>query len=222
MLPFLVPVLVITVILLIRAEFADQHRNIYWLKPLATLLVIAVAAQALFQPGQNVSYTRFIVAGLIFSLGGDLALMFPKNKKLFSLGLGLFLTAHILYATIFVRMGEFSLWSWSTLVVMSIVGLGFYRLIGQNLGSMRGPVIAYITIITMMLVGASMLVGNPTFSGVQVTMIIAGAGLFYVSDIILAANRYWKEWRYNRISLAFYYSGQLLIALSTNYLFQGG
>jgi hypothetical protein len=45
-------------------------------------------------------------------------------------------------------------------------------------------------------------------------MILTGALLFYISDIMLAANRFWKPWRYNRISLAFYYGGQLLIALA--------
>jgi hypothetical protein len=34
---------------------------------------------------------------------------------------------------------------------------------------------------------------------------------------MLAANRFWRPWRYNRISLAFYYGGQLLIALAAGY-----
>ena len=48
-------------------------------------------------------------------------------------------------------------------------------------------------------------------------MVLFGALLFYFSDVILAANKFWKPWRYNRISLVFYYSGQLLIALSAGY-----
>jgi hypothetical protein len=42
-------------------------------------------------------------------------------------------------------------------------------------------------------------------------MVLVGAALFYISDVILAANRFWKPWEYNRISLGFYYGGQLLI-----------
>ena len=48
--------------------------------------------------------------------------------------------------------------------------------------------------------------------------VIIGALLFYASDLILAANRFWRPWQYNRISLGFYYSGQLLIALSAHHL----
>ena len=48
-------------------------------------------------------------------------------------------------------------------------------------------------------------------------MVAGGAVLFYISDVILAANRFWRSLRYDRISLAFYYGGQLLLALSASY-----
>ena len=48
-------------------------------------------------------------------------------------------------------------------------------------------------------------------------MILAGALLFYLSDALLAANRFWKPWRYRRIGLAPYYAGQFLIALAASY-----
>jgi hypothetical protein len=41
---YLVPVLAVTVFFLIRAEFLEKRRRIYVIKPLSTLLVIAVAA----------------------------------------------------------------------------------------------------------------------------------------------------------------------------------
>ena len=216
-LAYLVVTLLVVVFFLIRAEFADQRRQIYFLKPLATLLVMSVATLALFQAEHNMNYTQFILGGLVFSLGGDIALMFPKNKKAFSVGLGLFLTAHIIYASIFFRLGHASSWSLFGLVILAIFGFGFYRIIHQKLGSMKLPVIAYIIIISGMAVGAAMLFENPSFGGGRAMIILVGAILFYISDIILAANRFWKEWKYNRISLAFYYSGQLLIALSTSW-----
>ena len=58
---------------------------------------------------------------------------------------------------------------------------------------------------------------SPVFEVSQALMISIGAMLFYTSDVILAANRFWKSWKYNRISLAFYYGGQLLIALAASY-----
>ncbi len=102
--------LVIIVYLLIKAELSDQRRQIYIFKPLATLLVISVAFMAFLQPNNNTLYTQFVLWGLLFSLGGDLALMFPRNRKAFSGGLGLFLTAHIIYSIGFFKLGGYSNW----------------------------------------------------------------------------------------------------------------
>jgi multisubunit Na+/H+ antiporter MnhB subunit len=57
---------------------------------------------------------------------------------------------------------------------------------------------------------------SPELGARQAVMVAVGAVLFYVSDVILAASRFWKPWEYRRISLAFYYGGQLLIALAAS------
>ncbi len=82
---------------------------------------------------------------------------------------------------------------------------------------MRGPVIGYILIISVMVSRALGTLVSPAFTAPQSLMVATGAVLFYASDLILAANRFWRSWRYNRISLAFYFSGQLLVALAGNY-----
>ena len=214
---YIIPILAVTVFLLIRAEFADHRKYIYFLKPMATLFVLGTVTSAFFQPDYNGMYTRFVLIALLFSLGGDLALMFPKNRKAFSLGLGLFLTAHAVYTVAFMRVGQFSVWTLIPVAIMFILGISFYQLIHVKLGSMKGPVIAYIVIISIMVVSATMVWESSVMGKSQALMIMGGASLFYISDIILAANRFWKAWQYNRISLAFYYSGQLLIALAAGY-----
>ncbi|MDZ7725470.1 MAG: lysoplasmalogenase [candidate division KSB1 bacterium] len=118
---------------------------------------------------------------------------------------------------IFVVNGVISLWDVLTAVLLLSVGTGFYRLMRPNLGSMRIPVIAYIVIISVMVNRAASAPLSPEFTPSQALLVLFGALLFYLSDVILAANKFWKPWRYNRISLVFYYSGQLLIALSTGY-----
>jgi uncharacterized membrane protein YhhN len=82
---------------------------------------------------------------------------------------------------------------------------------------MKVPVIIYTVIISLMVNRAIAAFASPAFSTVQAWMISLGALLFYISDLILAAGRFWRPWKYNRISLAFYYSGQLLIALAGSY-----
>jgi uncharacterized membrane protein YhhN len=214
---YLVPVLAVTVFFLIRAEFLEKRRQIYVIKPLSTLLVIAVAAVSFLEPTRNLTYTIGVLVGLLFSLGGDIALMFQENRRAFTLGLALFLVAHIVYVVTFTLLGRFSGWDILSTVVLLIAALGFYGLIQPNLGVMKGPVIGYILIISVMVSRALSVLVSPVFSGGQALMIAVGAVLFYFSDAILAASRFWRPWRYHRVSLAFYYSGQLLIALAASY-----
>jgi uncharacterized membrane protein YhhN len=214
---FPVPVLVVTVALLIRAAILGKQRQIYIFKPISTLLVIAVALLSLLEPSQNLTYTVGATIGLLLSLGGDIALMFQENRKAFIIGLGLFLLAHIAYAVAFTLLGVFSAWDLLSAGILLGVGVSFYLLIQPNLGTMQGPVIAYIVVISVMVNRAGSTLMSPAFGVRQALMILIGAILFYISDAILAANRFWKSWEYNRISLAFYYGGQLLIALAASY-----
>jgi uncharacterized membrane protein YhhN len=214
---FPVPVLVVTVALLIRAAILGKQRQIYIFKPISTLLVIAVALLSLLEPSQNLTYTVGATIGLLLSLGGDIALMFQENRKAFIIGLGLFLLAHIAYAVAFTLLGVFSAWDLLSAGILLGVGVSFYLLIQPNLGTMQGPVIAYIVVISVMVNRAGSTLMSPAFGVRQALMILIGAILFYISDVILAANRFWKSWEYNRISLAFYYGGQLLIALAASY-----
>jgi len=82
---------------------------------------------------------------------------------------------------------------------------------------MKVPVIVYIVVISVMVNQAFSTFSGSAFTRGQAWMIAIGAILFYISDVILAANRFWKSFQYHRISLAFYYAGQFLIALAASY-----
>ncbi|MCI0476743.1 MAG: lysoplasmalogenase [Anaerolineales bacterium] len=213
----LIPVLAGLVFFLVRAEFHKKQRAIYFLKPLSTLTVIAVACLSFLEPMQNLTYAVGVIVGLLFCFGGDIALMFQEKRKAFMLGLILFLLGHIAYAIVFGLLGRFSAWDILSTIVLLITGIGFYRVIKSNLGALRVPVIVYIVVISVMVSRALSTFASPVFTNAQAWLIVSGAILFYISDLILAAARFWKPWRYHRISLAFYYSGQLLIALAANY-----
>ncbi len=213
----LAPLLVAAVSILIAAEFAGRRRLVYVSKPLSTLLVIAAAALALREPAQNPTYTVGVLVGLVLSLGGDVALMFQESRKAFLAGLVLFLLAHVAYTVVFAALGRSSGWDILSAAVLVAAGVGLYALIGPNLGAMRGPVIVYMLVISLMVNRAVSTLASPAFGPAQAAMVASGAVLFYVSDVILAAARFWKPWRYHRISLAFYYAGQFLIALAASY-----
>ncbi len=213
----LIPVIAVAVFFLIRAAFLGLRRQIYVIKPISTLLVIGVALLSFLEPTRNLTYSIGLSLGLLFSLGGDVALMFQEDRKAFTIGLGLFLVAHIIYTAVFLSLGCFSAWDILSTVVLVAVGVGFYRLMAPKLGSMKGPVIAYILIISAMVSRALSALVSPVFSDGQALMVVAGALSFYFSDVILAANRFWRPWKYHRASLSLYYGGQLLLALAASY-----
>lgn len=214
---YLLPILAVFVFGLVRAEIRENVRARFVLKPLATVLVIAVAGLAFLEPTQNLAYTAGVLIGLIFSFGGDVALLFHDNRKAFLLGLVLFLLAHIVYTIIFAGMTSLSALDVVSTLVLVALGVGFYRFIAPNLGTLRVPVIIYIVVISVMVNRALATFVSPMFTHTQAWMIASGAILFYISDMILAAARFWRPFHYHRISLAFYYAGQALIALAASF-----
>lgn len=214
---YLIPVLAATVLWLIGAGFQGRWKQVYIAKPLSTMLVIAVALLSFLDPARNPLYTTGVLVGLIFSLGGDVALLFPERPKAFLVGLVLFLVAHIAYTVVFTTLGRFAPRDVLSALLLLAAGVGFYRLIRAGLGALKGPVIGYMLVISVMVHRAFSTFASPVFTSNQALMIAVGALLFYLSDVILAANRFWKPWKYHRWSLALYYGGQLLIALAASF-----
>jgi len=213
---FPLPVLLVTVFLLIRAEFREEQRSVYFLKPLSTLLVILVAALSLTTPKADAGYTAGILAGLILSLGGDVALMFPSAQA-FLAGLALFLLAHVAYAVVFTLFNGFHAGDLVSGVVLLALAIVVYLYLRPGLGKMNGPVVGYIVIICLMVNRAISAFFGTAFTPTQAWLLAAGAALFWISDLMLAVNRFRRPFRYHRLSLAFYYGGQLFIALSPAY-----
>jgi alkylglycerol monooxygenase len=208
-----VPFIAVTVFSLIRAEFRADRRQVYFFKPLSTLLVILVAALSFSTPGVKVGYTAGVLVGLILSLGGDVALMFPAGRA-FLAGLVLFLLAHVAYAVTFTLFNGFypgDLASGGVLLALAVV---VYRYLEPGLEKMKGPVIVYIAVTCFMVNRAISAFFGTTFTRTQAWLMSAGAFLFWISDLMLAVNRFRRPFKYHRIGLAFYYGGQLLIALS--------
>ena len=174
-----IPILVVTVFFLIRAEILEKQRQIYVLKPIATLTVIVVALLSFLEPAQNLTYAVGVLLGLLLSFGGDMALMFQENRKAFVLGLGLFLLAHVAYAVVFALLGCASAWDVLSALALLAVGVGFYALIRPNLGTMRIPVIVYIVVISVMVNQAVSTLVSPVFGSGQAMMVTVGAVIFW-------------------------------------------
>lgn len=98
-----VPLLILTVTWLIRAEMVEANRQKVLWKAISTSLVILMCALAWTQPAHRSDYILALLVGLLFSLGGDMALMI-RSDKAFLTGVALFLAAHVVYGLTFYLM----------------------------------------------------------------------------------------------------------------------
>jgi len=208
----LVFAIVIAAVLAIRAHSLEpeQRWQVYAFKPLATLLALALALS--LSPARP-EYQWAIAAGLLFSTAGDVFLMLPRDR--FVAGLASFLVAHLCYVGAFsigVPFGAAPL-LWLPFfaaggVVLALVWPGLKP-------ALRAPVAVYVIVIAAM---AGQATGRWYASGSAVALVAAvGAGLFVVSDAVLAIDRFrWKFRAARAVTLATYWAAQLLIALSVS------
>jgi uncharacterized membrane protein YhhN len=196
------------VLALTWGEYRGRRALVYVAKPLATLVILALAALAAPEADPRVS--RWILIGLAFSLAGDVLLMLPSDR--FAAGLASFLLAHLCYIAAFTRQAGFQLALWALLPLLIAVGL-VYRRLSPGLGSLRIPVIVYIGVIVVMVWQA--LGRCAAVPGAGPMLAAAGAVLFAVSDSALALARFQGSFRSRHLIVyGTYFAAQWLIALS--------
>ena len=227
-----IPFLLFTVTALIIVDeraLPGAGRNLRWVlvwKLLSTLLVILVAALSFSRPGtHDLTYSLLILGGLGLSLAGDVLIIFPSSRA-FMAGLVAFLCAHLAYIAAFIylqtsrELGRNLPAELSAALVLALIAAVVYRFLLPGLGKMRIPVIAYMTVITVMVHRALAVAFNYPGQPLLSILIVVGALLFYTSDALLAINRFRMGDRmpHGRLwSLSTYYAGQLLLALSVTY-----
>lgn len=196
--------------LAIRAHYLDAARRwqVYVFKPLATLLVLALA---LFQPASLPAYRWAVVGGLVLSTVGDIFLMRPREH--FVAGLASFLVVHLFYIFAFsvgVPFGTAPLLWLPFIAAGGAVVAAVWRGLAPAL---RGAVIAYVVVIAAM---AGQAAGRwHTLGGDAALAAALGAALFLVSDSVLAINRFRAKFHAARaLTLGTYWTAQVLIALS--------
>lgn len=139
---------------LLRFEKKESARGLLLTKPFLSLLFIAVA---LTGPGSDPTYFGLILAGLICCLAGDVCLIFFFSRPLFLAGLVSFLTGHLFYAVAFFLKAPPEMSTWIVGVCAIAVSGAVFVWLQPHLGKMRIPVVAYMAIITAMVIGAASL-----------------------------------------------------------------
>jgi uncharacterized membrane protein YhhN len=165
-----------------------------------------VAASAGFVAlGVLTAHDRFgwlVLAALCLSAVGD-ALLLSAAERPFLAGVGAFLLAHLAYAGAFAPGSRISP---VAVAIVAAAGAGVVTWLWRRLGPMRGPVLAYTAVISVMLVLGA---------GSRNPLVPWGALLFYLSDLTVARDRFVRPGLANRVvGLPMYYAAQVVLALS--------
>jgi uncharacterized membrane protein YhhN len=100
--------------------------------------------------------------------------------------------------------------------IFIIAGTLIFLKLKSHLKGMINPVIAYITIISVMAFSAFSLRQSGTQTVLAGNMVFAAALIFYISDLFVARHRFVRKRFINRaIGLPMYYTAQFMIAFST-------
>jgi len=136
------------------------------------------------------------------------------SRQLFLAGLVSFLLAHIAYVIAFSIHGLNDKWSLTAFVPVAAISVFVTVWLTPYLpGDMIVPVRTYTFVISLMVIMAfgAKGAGGPL-------LIPAGATLFYFSDLSVAAGQFIEPTFPNYVwGLPFYYTGQLLLALSVRH-----
>lgn len=194
--------LVIAVAGLVWAEAREHPARGGWkIAASATFLLIAVEGYESF------TWSPWIMGGLALSAIGDVALI-GRTRSLFLLGLSAFLLAHLAYVGGFLVAGPDWAASGMAAVVLAILFVIVARWLLPRTGDLRGPVVAYMLVISAMVA----LAAGVAIEGAPAATFPAAA-LFYVSDLAVARDRFVTPGVDNRVwGLPVYYLAQFLFA----------
>jgi len=178
-------------------------------KLIASTAFVAVAIQA---GALHSRYGQLILLGLVASWFGDRFLV-GQTRSFFLAGLGAFLLAHIAYIGAFVVNGISGRWIAVAALPVAAIGLAVSVWLTPHIPpELVVPVRAYTAVISLMVIAA---IGT---RGRGATMLIlAGALLFFLSDLSVAALRLVQTGLPTYVwGLPLYYSGQLCLAASVS------
>ncbi len=163
----------------IWADSINQKIVMMVTKPLLMPLLIALYLS--FK--QTILPNWYYILALIFSLFGDVFLMF-KSNDLFIPGLASFLIAHIFYILLFIKESKILRWPTLIILIVTISYLSFLKPYLSN--ELILPVSMYCIVISLMGIVAV----NRKKSSFGYSLISFGALLFIISDSLIAFNKF--------------------------------
>ncbi len=201
----------VSAVLAIAGHFLGPLWQSFVFTPLTTLLLVLIVFGNWLK--QRRILTLWIAVGLVFSVCGDVLLLWPE--RYFGAGLAAFLCTHIAYLMAFTSEAKFPakfrIWM---LYLLSAAGLSafLWRTVPDGL---RMPVMFYSLFLSTMAaqaMGRWMTLRNKTSQ-----LAAIGALLFMTSDTLLAIERFRAHIPASAVLvLGTYFAGQWLIASATS------
>lgn len=181
-------------------------------KPLTMLLAIRLVLRRTNVFGPDPRFPRLLLAALLASLAGDVFLMLPGN--FFLPGLASFLLAHLCYIALF-RLGVPWFASRRALLGTLSAGTAMYIWVWPGLAEpvLKLAVAGYVGVISLMVAQA---IGRAvSLSNRAATTVALGAGLFMLSDSLIAIDRFVSPLPLTPLwVLSSYYAAQLLMVFN--------
>jgi len=155
------------------------HMVLFLLKPLPIILMIIKAAMDRLDAEQQ-GYVTLIIAGLGWSMAGDILLMFDQNS-FFIAGMIAFMAAHVCYIGAFRYYYKWKPYHLFILAFFAVYGIIFLIWMAPHLGNMLIPIALYSGFILTM-----------GFFALAIPRYLAGVGaiLFIVSDSLIVLNKF--------------------------------
>ncbi len=204
----LLPLLALAVAGLLIAESRQSERGLWLTKPLAAALYLVIAIEA---GAWDSNYGRAVLVALFLSWWGDVLLIPRDRPAVFRAGILAFLAGHLAFAVAFVIRGVSPGALVIALGLMAIPAVVVHQWLADRVpAELKVAVLAYIAVISVMFALAV-----ATHARAPALLIVAGAGLFWISDLFVARDRFVKRGFENRlIGLPLYFVAQMLLALS--------
>lgn len=194
--------------LAVAADLAAIYFQRVEVRYISKPLIVVTLMVWFYQQIKNISgAAMYFMAALLFSLLGDIFLLFEeKNSLFFIAGLGSFLLAHLLYITAFfmLRKTQPSHARWFWIIATAIYGSTLLYMLLPYLGQMKVPVAVYALVLCMMLISAVHAFSKP-YSKPGI-ICVAGALLFVLSDTMLAINKFYFGFAYAGLAIMITYA----------------
>ena len=194
---------------LICDSIEGLHTFHYFTKPL-----IVIALLIFFWKHSRhleIKTKQFTILALVFSLLGDVLLMFvDASANFFIGGLISFLLAHIFYVLVFLKKKNSTNNILPFSIILLVYACGIFYLLIDGLGDLLIPVILYMLVILLMGIMAFLRRGSvPKNSFI---LVFLGALFFITSDSLLALNKFYQPLPLSNLSIMTTYAiAQLFI-----------